>query len=606
MTIDAFILNKLIPTHAPSCILPQPYVRTVEENIIDDFTGFLRSFLYAEGNNGDPSMKYIMTGDQLVNLFAKHVTKQANGTKSVITLMDLKKYVPVEKAEEWEKRAKSRKNVEPYKRGFLLLSEGIIETPSTSLTPVPLNIERLTRSGDDGRRALYELIRASCPISRWNRPFVLDMDDQGPCIWKPGSLWTVESRWKSCRESSPKIRLGEVDVRMFYYVRLLGPGARIVVVSKDGDQVPITLCYLLKTDRSQWPSSFIWERPGSGKNAKTVYYDMLLMFDELAKFRGLTYHGYNPITSHEVIFFWIYVCILCKTDFFPKALLSTDFGAMKVFDTLRVGWSEIYPSASIRNYEDMLTEFVFHQFWLLFSTASPERCLRGRGMNEELSRYEMFTSLEQISTAHALKGWIQWPVPTQGNIEQATVRMDMNVEYWTEEFYLPPLPPTDASFYTVLDLPTLLLLPVPVPVPTGSKRKATSSSSPPPSPQKKQKKQKNQPIPRPRPRPRSRVPVVVVDEEEIQDMMMSLDAPMITIPSKKGSKTRKTRKTRKTKKKIEEIIEITTEEEEVEEEEEEDEITRGVREWMKEARELAFKSDQMFQEAKKVLASLMR
>lgn len=476
MVIESKFISDFIPQHSPRTIIqkynPNPNEPVQERIIICDLTGIIFQFMFAQDGR-TPSyenpeigvFKYQMYAGSLLDLFNRYITNalEEEYGKALIILYDLSEFIPIEKSRTQKKRNDSRKKTQektehgvklPYPEGFTMDKDDMFTL---------IDVERLRASGKVGRLAFYNLIKQGQKNGVWYRPVVLDMNEDGPLVWKSDQHnHYVESRWKSCFDTIPinqrdeiqdniPCLLGEFDLRQYFYIHLLrSEKQHILIISKDGDQIPTSLMYLSLIEPTQWPASLVWKRPKSGKLGKDAYYDLLNLYRDLCldpyplgrkypfttnyKVKGLTKTQINELYHNERFMhvyaaeFYVLAMILCGNDTYHKFLISHNFGYEYIYNALRCCWYKFYPlwyEADIASAMKLFNCWLFH---LIFHRESYTVDEFLDPMRRDLPR--LLTTNEEIQKELDVQHLKKWTTSTVQEFHDAIEQVEFSFYYY--------------------------------------------------------------------------------------------------------------------------------------------------------------------------------
>jgi len=181
-----------------------------------------------------------VTGDELTANVAAAVGVFSKDAAMYIGMLDINEYVPREKFETQHKRSTAAASV-PY--GKISEHTGLLIPDDTEFVHGGLQMPDKSIVRIDLKR-----LRAS----RWMRPLLGEWIRQTFHTDKPNVLldYTIDS------SAAPK--LGEVDLRLLYYIRLYYKQS-ILIDSCDSDIPFILYCYWVETDPALCPqSTFLW------------------------------------------------------------------------------------------------------------------------------------------------------------------------------------------------------------------------------------------------------------------------------------------------------------------------------------------------------------
>jgi len=293
--------------------LPKLSVGSKGRVLIQDRLCRMHDFAYIQGKR----IEGLRTSRDIAGLVLEgietHFIKMLGDINVLVINLDDDENTPKEKLQEQEKRTGQKPQ---YPVNVEFMDEGIqVERPLEGRREVVHEVE-LVDLGKviDTRKVrkklwhyVLELLKTrKVPEKAW---VIFNYDKSGPWLFRNGKPGVHKPEWAHA--------FGEHDVSLAFWSWLF-QDYDVMVESVDTDTIPISMSYL---SSGVGPKSLIWKyKDQTTKNTELV--DMKLLHDGALDASGLTAQQF------------VFACILCKTDFYNKALISHQMGPHVIFEAV--------------------------------------------------------------------------------------------------------------------------------------------------------------------------------------------------------------------------------------------------------------------------------
>jgi hypothetical protein len=281
--------------------------------LIQDRLCRMHDFAYIQGKR----IEGLRTSRDIAGLVLEgietHFIKMLGDINVLIINLDDDENTPKEKLQEQEKRTAQKPQ---YPVNVEFVDEGVqVERPLEGLREVVHEVELVDLSKVMDTRKIrkklwhyvLELLKTrKLPEKAW---VIFNYHKTGPWLFCDGKPGVHMTEWAH--------NFGESDISLNFFCYLF-QGYDILIESVDTDNIPITTSYLAS---GIGPKSLIWKyKDQTTKNTELV--DMKVLHEGALAASGLT--------SQQFVF----ACILCKTDFYNKALISHQMGPHVIFEAV--------------------------------------------------------------------------------------------------------------------------------------------------------------------------------------------------------------------------------------------------------------------------------
>lgn len=411
-----------------------------------------------------------LTGEQCCTFFLRMIEriqspKDAPIPHAILLLFDKSAFVPPEKKRVQEKRGadRSQRGIEPYPPGCTIGDLGLLAPAATAWQLI--DTERLAITGylfrEFANLLANELINRhkrqpflSDIIYDWQRKQVTGAPDDEPRM-DPLALWSsriAEGGSEYVARYGNKV--GEVDLLINHYLPFFSD-KRILIYSKDLDQLPIAMLWLDNHTTEDWPRALLWIQhetrptPPSTRNGQPV------VKKQKTEEKPLLYcdfiHLYDSILSGDIpnmsplppradrIHAFVLTYILCDCDYFQKKNLCHWFGWAAIMQAVCRAWPTIRGEDRGLKYDaigDVAVWLFEEQQGNVSSTvtisASGTTSVGTAPLKHDLAFY-----------ATELASSKRYKVPTAAMLEEAKAELRFGWPYWAG---------TQADFSTSADL----------------------------------------------------------------------------------------------------------------------------------------------------------
>lgn len=312
LSIRKEFLRKFV-SHAWLTQLPKLSAGSKGRVCIQDRLCRMHDFAYIQGKR----IEGLRTSRDIAGLVLEgietHFIKMLGDINVLVINLDDDENTPKEKLQEQEKRTGQKPQ---YPVNVEFMDEGIqVERPLEGRREVVHEVELVDLAKViDTRKVrkklwhyVLELLKTrKLPERAW---VIFNYDKSGPWLFRNGKPGVHMKEWAHA--------FGEHDVSLAFWSWLFQE-YDILVESVDTDIIPITSSYLCS---GVGPKSLIWKyKDQTSKNTELV--DMKLLHEGALDASGLTAQQF------------VLACILCKTDFYNKALISHQMGPHVIFEAV--------------------------------------------------------------------------------------------------------------------------------------------------------------------------------------------------------------------------------------------------------------------------------
>lgn len=247
----------------------------------------------------------------------KHFYVMSSDVKILIINFDDDMNMPPEKAKEQEKRSKAKN---PYPANVEFVDEGIVvQLPLSGVKETVPQIELvdLSRVMDSRpvRPKLWDYVRKDMQKIQYpsHATIILNYNKSGPWLWTKGKPAVHMTQWAHDLKESDTAPC-EIWYKLFHEYDFIND-------SVDTDRIAIDSSYLMSCDEKFMPKSILWRYKDKAEQAHQLV-DMKILMEDTLKYTGLSAAQF------------IRACILCKSDFYDKSLISNQMGPATIFNAV--------------------------------------------------------------------------------------------------------------------------------------------------------------------------------------------------------------------------------------------------------------------------------
>lgn len=270
----------------------------------------------------------LRTGNDIAELIISdiydHFVNKPSDVRILIINFDDDDNTPIEKLKEQENRTKKKAT---YPVNIEFCDEGVVvEQPLEGVREVVYQTELIdldkVLNTRGARKKLWRYVLENLKKRRLPKQatVIFNFDKSGPWLFREGAA-EHRTDWAHA--------FGEADTALSFFMYLF-KGWDFVFETVDTDYIPITAAYLSSAPEDCLPRTLIWRY--KDRTSKTVQLvDMKRLLKDTLEATGLTAQQF------------IVACVLCKTDFYDKSLISNQMGAPVIFDAVRASKSSVIP-----------------------------------------------------------------------------------------------------------------------------------------------------------------------------------------------------------------------------------------------------------------------